>query len=65
MCVPEPRWLDASEMRAWRAFVEGSQRLLDRLQRDLQSGHGLSLADYEILVRLSEAERQALQRAME
>ncbi len=42
-------------MRAWRGYL-GLVRLLDdRLNRDLQGQSGFSLADYEILVRLSEA----------
>lgn len=41
-------------MRAWRAYVVGSALLEYRLHRDLQEAHGLALADYELLVRLSE-----------
>jgi DNA-binding MarR family transcriptional regulator len=48
------RWLDDEEMRAWRGFIVGSELLEYRLHRELQDAHGLSLADYEILVRLSE-----------
>ncbi|MFI7676853.1 MarR family winged helix-turn-helix transcriptional regulator [Actinophytocola sp. NPDC049390] len=50
----EPRWLDDSEMRAWRAYVIGSELLRKQLNRELQERHGLALADYEVLVRLSE-----------
>jgi DNA-binding MarR family transcriptional regulator len=50
-----PRWLDDAEMRAWRGFIEGSQRLMEVLNRELQSLHGISLADYRILVMLSES----------
>ncbi|QTR06195.1 MarR family transcriptional regulator [Saccharothrix algeriensis] len=41
-------------MRAWRNYVTGASVLEDRLHRELQDRHGLSLADYEVLVRLSE-----------
>ncbi|GGM58308.1 MarR family transcriptional regulator [Longimycelium tulufanense] len=41
-------------MRAWRAYIVGSQMLEYRLHRDLAEEHDLALADYEILVRLSE-----------
>ncbi|KAA2262452.1 MarR family transcriptional regulator [Solihabitans fulvus] len=41
-------------MRSWRAYVVGAAMLGERLHRELQEGHGVSLADYEILVRLSE-----------
>ncbi|XVV04035.1 MarR family winged helix-turn-helix transcriptional regulator [Actinosynnema sp. CA-248983] len=50
----EPRWLDDGEMRAWRNYVVGASMLADRLHRELQDRHGVSLADYEVLVRLSE-----------
>lgn len=50
-----PRWLDAVEMRAWRGFIDGSQRLMEVLNRELQSRHDISLADYRILVMLSES----------
>ncbi|MET0741365.1 MAG: MarR family transcriptional regulator [Candidatus Nanopelagicales bacterium] len=49
------RWLSEDEQRSWRAWVSMHLLLDDRLQRELASAHGLSLADYEILVRLSEA----------
>jgi DNA-binding MarR family transcriptional regulator len=50
----EPRWLDDGEMRAWRAYVIGSELLRKQLNRELQDRHGMALADYEVLVRLSE-----------
>jgi DNA-binding MarR family transcriptional regulator len=51
----QPRWLDSEEMRAWRAFVVGKALLDAQLNRELQDEHQLALADYELLVRLSEA----------
>jgi DNA-binding MarR family transcriptional regulator len=53
---PEPRWLDAEQQRAWRSFVLGSTLLFDRLDDDLRRNHGVSLVEFEILVRLSERE---------
>jgi DNA-binding MarR family transcriptional regulator len=50
-----PRWLDAEEQAAWRALLEATSRLFDELERRLQREAGLSHADYEVLVRLSEA----------
>ncbi|RJQ77441.1 MarR family transcriptional regulator [Pseudonocardiaceae bacterium YIM PH 21723] len=41
-------------MRAWRSYIVGSAMLAYRLNRELQEPHDLALADYEILVRLSE-----------
>lgn len=48
------RWLDPDQQRSWRAWISCSQLLGDRLGRDLVDATGLSMADYEILVRLSE-----------
>src|SRR3954452_4646324 len=48
------RWLDADQQASWRAFVVGMTLLVDRLDADLQHDFGLSLTEYEILVRLSE-----------
>ncbi len=39
-------------MQAWQAFLRASIRLMERLDAEL-AGHGISLADYEILVHLS------------
>jgi DNA-binding MarR family transcriptional regulator len=49
-----PRWLDADEQRAWRAWLYSAQLLLDRLDRELTHRTGISHAYYEILVALSE-----------
>ncbi|MBB3082867.1 MarR family winged helix-turn-helix transcriptional regulator [Geodermatophilus sabuli] len=50
----EPRWLDAEEQRAWRAYLYSAQLLLDRLDRELTHETGISHAYYEVLVALSE-----------
>ena len=49
-----PRWLNATEMRAWRGYIIASRRLLEALDLDLDA-HELSMADYEILAQLSDA----------
>lgn len=59
----EPRWLSDEEQRTWRAIVRGSANLLDRLDRHLRARFGLSLAEYEILFRLSEAPQQRIRMA--
>lgn len=51
----QTRWLDQEQQRTWRAFLVGTTLLMERLDRDLRERHGLSLPEYEILVRLSEA----------
>jgi DNA-binding MarR family transcriptional regulator len=52
-------WLSASEMRAWRNFIESVNTMTPALEGDLVP-FGLTLGDYEVLVRLSEAEDQRL-----
>ena len=42
------------ELRSWRAYIIGSERLRQSLNSELQDTHNLPLADYEVLVRLSE-----------
>lgn len=54
------QWLDAEQQRDWRAFVEGSIRFIDLLDWTLRQGHNLSLAEYEILVRLSETDERSM-----
>jgi DNA-binding MarR family transcriptional regulator len=49
------RWLTTDEQRAWRSYLAATLLLTERLERDLKSARDLSLAEYEILVRLSEA----------
>lgn len=51
----EPRWLTPDEQVAWRAYLLGSARLAEALNRQLEEDAGISLSEYEILVRLSEA----------
>ena len=48
-------WLSADEHRAWRGFIGLHRELVARLNRQLQEDSQLSLADYEVLVPLSEA----------
>lgn len=56
----EPRWLGPAQQRAWRAYMDGHQRLLAELNRQLQRDSELSLAEYRILVLLSEAPARSL-----
>lgn len=59
----EPHWLDAYQQHVWRAYLRGTSALNERLDRDLRDGHGLSLAEYEVLVQLSEADGGQLRMA--
>lgn len=61
---PEPvPWLDDAEQDAWRAYLEATTRVADRLNDDLKTRFGLTLEDYEILVFLSEAPDRRLRMA--
>src|SRR3954469_5682298 len=50
-----PQWLTDDEQRAWRGLMQMTSRLDARLNRELQQSSGLSLADYDVLVLLTEA----------
>jgi len=49
------RWLTADQQRSWRAYRDGTARLLEVLARELEDDAQLSSGEYEVLVRLSEA----------
>ena len=53
--MDEARWLDQQEQTAWRAYLDGTRMLFQELDRQLGADADLSLTDYELLVRLSEA----------
>jgi DNA-binding MarR family transcriptional regulator len=52
-------WLSASEMRAWRNFIESVNTMTAAMETDLVP-FGLTMGDYEVLVRLSEAEDERM-----
>jgi DNA-binding MarR family transcriptional regulator len=54
------RWLDDEEQATWRAFLAATRLLMDRLDRELQTGAGIPHSYYEVLVRLSEAPGRAM-----
>jgi DNA-binding MarR family transcriptional regulator len=54
--IAEPRWLDAREQGAWRAYLDMNARLQARLNREMQDESGMSIADFSVLVQLSEHE---------
>ena len=63
MNAGDTRWLDSEQQRAWRAYIIGTTLLNDTLDRELRQAHGLSLGEYEILVRLSESPNRTLRMA--
>ncbi len=56
----QPRWLSAQEQAVWRSWLDVSRLLNDRLHKRLVADSGLSLAEYEIFVQLSEAPERRL-----
>lgn len=49
------QWLSEDEQCAWRQLLQMTAQLDARLNRQLQDSSGLSMADYDVLVPLSEA----------
>ncbi|WP_122816949.1 MarR family winged helix-turn-helix transcriptional regulator [Nocardioides pantholopis] len=58
MTDSDVRWLDPDQQRSWRALLVATTLLWSRLDDELRQRFNLSLAEYEILVRLSEADGQ-------
>lgn len=58
------RWLEGIETLAWRAFIDANYRLMDTLNRELQVDRGLTMAEYRILVKLSEAPEGSLRMSL-
>jgi DNA-binding MarR family transcriptional regulator len=56
-------WLSAEQQRSWRAYLDGSTLLTEALSRALEADAGLSLPEYEVMVRLSEAPGRTLRMA--
>ncbi len=59
MDVSDVQWLDPEQQRTWRRYLLGSARLSERLDADLRQ-FGMDLAEYEILVALSELDDHRL-----
>ncbi len=57
---PSPRWLSQGEQRAWRSWLSAHLLLTEALDKELKAEHGITLVDYEIFVRLSEAPDRSL-----
>lgn len=47
--------LNDTQQAGWRAFITSSWALHNRLEDDLRAATGLSMADYHVMVALSEA----------
>src|SRR3954462_12778902 len=49
-----PRWLDAEEQAAWRAYLNMNALVTARLNKEMQDETGVSISDFSVLVALSE-----------
>jgi DNA-binding MarR family transcriptional regulator len=49
-----PRWLQPAEQASWRAYLDMTAKLTARLNKEMQDQSGISIADYSVLVQLSE-----------
>lgn len=63
MSAANTRWLEPGQQADWRAYIVGTTLLMETLDRELRSAHGISLGEYEILVRLSESPGRTLRMA--
>ena len=63
MSASQTRWLSSEQQAAWRAYILGTTLLMNTLDRELRQAHGLSLGEYEILVRLSESPSRTMRMA--
>jgi DNA-binding MarR family transcriptional regulator len=48
------------ELDAWVGFLKSQRRVLEQLEAELRAEHDLSLSEYEVLLHLSQAPRNAL-----
>ena len=51
-----------NRLDAWVSFLRGHAAITRQLNADLLNAHGLTLSDYEVLLRLSSAEDQMMRR---
>jgi len=54
------RWLSREQQSHWRSWLTATTVLREQLSRELQESHGLTITDYEILVRLSESDTKSI-----
>jgi DNA-binding MarR family transcriptional regulator len=58
--MAQPRWLDRQEAQVWRAYLDLQRELMGTLFTRLLRDSGLSGAEFEVLVPLSESEHGVL-----
>ena len=54
--MEEIAWLNEVEMRAWRGMLSAHAQLYGKLDEELVAEHGITFAEYEVLVHTSEGE---------
>lgn len=55
-----PIGADDPRLSSWRAFLHAHARITRRLDEDLQAKHGLSLAEYDVLLQIATAPERRL-----
>lgn len=60
LAAMRPASLRDTEMRAWQALLHAHHQIIQTLDRELREQHGLSLAQYDVLLRLARAPDRAL-----
>ena len=52
--------LTETELRAWQAFLHAHHEVVEALDRELRQEHGVTLSEYDVLLRLARAPERAL-----
>ncbi len=52
--------LSETELRAWQALLHAHQQVTRTLDAELRAEHGISMADYDVLLRLARSPGRAL-----
>ena len=55
MTASSPRWLTDDQQRVWRAYIAMVRQLNEALERQLHDESEMTMGDYVLLMRLSEA----------
>ena len=53
--MTDTRWLTVEQQAAWRSWLTAQLLLAEAFERDLKAQANLSMAEYDVLVQLSEA----------
>jgi DNA-binding MarR family transcriptional regulator len=53
--ITRTRWLNVAQQASWRRWLSAQLLLAQAFERDLKANSNLSMAEYEVLVQLSEA----------